>query len=477
MQETEGVDFKGALELLADRYGVELEREQEDPREAERRKRRERLLELLARTAAYYERCLWESGEAERAREYLAGRGLGEEILREFRVGYAPSAWDRVLTASRRGGFSEAGAYATGSRSARRRTGGPTTASARGSCSRSPTSAGGCSASARARMREEQRPEVPEHLRQRRLPQGAAPLRRRPRARPRRARRAGDPVRGLHRRDRPAPGGHAQRGRPDGHGADGRAGGRAGADGADGAARARRRQRRTGGDAARRRRWRRNASSSCAWCRCPPAPTRRSCVQRDGAEAIERAVDAVGAVRALPRRARARGRRPLEPRGSRPHARGAAPDLRDAPAERDAHGADAHGLRAAGAAREPRRDAARRDGRAAAAAREAARQSVHGRRARRPAAALAGAVACRGARTPSGRSSRCASPRPRRARRRSASLDVDEHFASELLRRAARHLREGDLREPMADPPAPSRPGRGSGAEGAAGRADRPSRP
>jgi DNA primase len=114
VQETEGVDFKGALELLAERYGVELQREEEDPREAERRKRRERLLELLARTAAYYQRCLWESSEAERAREYLKGRGLGEEVLREFRVGYAPSAWDRVLLASRRGGFSEQELYATG---------------------------------------------------------------------------------------------------------------------------------------------------------------------------------------------------------------------------------------------------------------------------------------------------------------------------------------------------------------------------
>ena len=114
VQETEGVDFKGALELLAERYGVELQREEEDPREAERRRQRERLLELLKRTAGYYERYLWESSEASRAREYLAGRGLGEAALREFRVGYAPSAWDRVLLASRRGGFSEAELYATG---------------------------------------------------------------------------------------------------------------------------------------------------------------------------------------------------------------------------------------------------------------------------------------------------------------------------------------------------------------------------
>ncbi len=114
VQETEGVDFKGALELLADRCGIELEREQEDAREADRRRRRERLLALLARTAAYYERYLWESTEARRAREYLEGRGLREEVLREFRVGYAPSAWDSVLLASRRGGFSEAELYTTG---------------------------------------------------------------------------------------------------------------------------------------------------------------------------------------------------------------------------------------------------------------------------------------------------------------------------------------------------------------------------
>jgi DNA primase len=114
VQETEGVDFKGALELLADRCGVELEREAEDPGEAERRRRRERLLELLARTAAFYERCLWESKEAARVREYLEARGLREEALRAFRVGYAPSAWDRVLLASRRGGFSERELYATG---------------------------------------------------------------------------------------------------------------------------------------------------------------------------------------------------------------------------------------------------------------------------------------------------------------------------------------------------------------------------
>jgi DNA primase len=111
---TEGLEFVGAMEFLADRYAVTLELEEEDPRAAETRRRVERLFELLDRTCSYYERVLWDHEEGARAREYLAGRGLAESILREFRVGFAPSPWDSVLLASRRTGFSEAELLAAG---------------------------------------------------------------------------------------------------------------------------------------------------------------------------------------------------------------------------------------------------------------------------------------------------------------------------------------------------------------------------
>ncbi|MEA2445697.1 MAG: primase [Thermoleophilales bacterium] len=106
VQEIDGLDFVGALELLADRYGVTLEREDEDPKAAERRRHRERLYELMGRATEFYARFLWESKEAADARAYLAERGLQEQTLRDFRVGYAPSAFDRMLNASRRAGFS-----------------------------------------------------------------------------------------------------------------------------------------------------------------------------------------------------------------------------------------------------------------------------------------------------------------------------------------------------------------------------------
>jgi DNA primase len=105
VMEKEGLGFSEAVEALADRYGVEVEREQEDPQAEARRQRRQRLQQLLERSAAYYTSYLWESREAGKARDYLADRGLSESALRDFGVGFAPSAWDKILLAGQRAGF------------------------------------------------------------------------------------------------------------------------------------------------------------------------------------------------------------------------------------------------------------------------------------------------------------------------------------------------------------------------------------
>ncbi len=106
VEEKEGLGFAEAVELLAERYGIELQREREDPRAEARRKQRRRLGDLLDRVAAFYAAFLWDAPEAAKAREYLGGRGFGEEALRAFGVGYAPSAWDTVLVRGQRAGFS-----------------------------------------------------------------------------------------------------------------------------------------------------------------------------------------------------------------------------------------------------------------------------------------------------------------------------------------------------------------------------------
>ncbi|HET7455042.1 MAG TPA: DNA primase [Solirubrobacterales bacterium] len=105
VEEKDGLGFAEAVEMLADRYGVELEREQEDPRAEAKRQRRRRLEQLLERSAAFYANYLWESEEAGKARDYLAQRGLREEALRAFGVGFAPSAWDKILVRGQQAGF------------------------------------------------------------------------------------------------------------------------------------------------------------------------------------------------------------------------------------------------------------------------------------------------------------------------------------------------------------------------------------
>jgi DNA primase len=91
VQETEQLDFVGAVEWLAERFNVELEYEEGSPEQDARRHRRERLYDVLRQAAGFYERFLWESKAAAFARAYLVQeRGLGEEVCRLYGLGYAP---------------------------------------------------------------------------------------------------------------------------------------------------------------------------------------------------------------------------------------------------------------------------------------------------------------------------------------------------------------------------------------------------
>lgn len=114
LQQKEGFDFVQSVEQLADRYGIELHYERDDPEREERLQLKARALELLDKTADFYSRYLWQSQEAEGARKLLTDRGLGEEVLKEFKVGYAPSAWDRLINHVLQNGFSQSELDAAG---------------------------------------------------------------------------------------------------------------------------------------------------------------------------------------------------------------------------------------------------------------------------------------------------------------------------------------------------------------------------
>ena len=89
VRETEGLDFAGSIEWLGERFRVPVEYEESSPAEEAARRGRERLRSLLEQAASFYERTLWETEAGSFVRDYLKGRGFGEEVSREFRLGYA----------------------------------------------------------------------------------------------------------------------------------------------------------------------------------------------------------------------------------------------------------------------------------------------------------------------------------------------------------------------------------------------------
>lgn len=92
VERIEHVDFFQALEMLAERAGVELERDTPaDHRRGQARRRRLRALELNRRAQAYYEHILWSSPAGAPGRALLAERGVSEAIARDYGVGFAPS--------------------------------------------------------------------------------------------------------------------------------------------------------------------------------------------------------------------------------------------------------------------------------------------------------------------------------------------------------------------------------------------------
>src|SRR5438046_7630537 len=103
VRETEQLDFAGAIEWPADRFNVQIEYEETTPQQDARRRRRERLFEVLDAAASFYERYLWDSQAGSLARDYLAGRGLAEDVCREYRLGLARGGTTLVRKAVERG--------------------------------------------------------------------------------------------------------------------------------------------------------------------------------------------------------------------------------------------------------------------------------------------------------------------------------------------------------------------------------------
>ena len=92
VQKIENVTFPEAVRAVAQKLGIALPKvSYSTPAEAEQAKLRTVLLEIHERACDFFQECL-KRPEGARARDYLAGRGLNEEMIKAFRIGYAPDS-------------------------------------------------------------------------------------------------------------------------------------------------------------------------------------------------------------------------------------------------------------------------------------------------------------------------------------------------------------------------------------------------
>jgi DNA primase len=104
VQETQGVDFADAIEMLARRAGITLVR---DPADARRRGRRGAAVEAIRRAIDVYHERLKKALDAGPGRAYLRNRGYDLAIVDEWRIGFAGTDWDTLTKELRAGGIEE----------------------------------------------------------------------------------------------------------------------------------------------------------------------------------------------------------------------------------------------------------------------------------------------------------------------------------------------------------------------------------
>ncbi|MBI2012280.1 DNA primase [Candidatus Daviesbacteria bacterium] len=101
LMEKEGMDFKEALDLLAKKAGVTLKRT------GIKKSINDRLFEINQKAQSFFHYLLMEHPLGKQAKEYLQKRGLKDETIKHFGLGYAPLNWESLTNFLKKRGFSE----------------------------------------------------------------------------------------------------------------------------------------------------------------------------------------------------------------------------------------------------------------------------------------------------------------------------------------------------------------------------------
>ena len=103
VQDVEGVDFVEALKMLANKAGVQLTNTFEDKAQSSQKNR---IKEINAKAAAFYNHVLTKMDVSKAAKEYLKNRGLTQDTIAEWQIGFIPEQWDLLTQYLLKKGYS-----------------------------------------------------------------------------------------------------------------------------------------------------------------------------------------------------------------------------------------------------------------------------------------------------------------------------------------------------------------------------------
>ncbi|MFH1402379.1 MAG: DNA primase [Patescibacteria group bacterium] len=99
VEKFEGVDFKGSLKILAEKAGVELQKE--NPTKVNEKNR---IYSILEKTTLFFEKNL---REKKTVLEYLQNRGITEKTIKQFRLGFAEDGWQNLYDFLKKEGYAD----------------------------------------------------------------------------------------------------------------------------------------------------------------------------------------------------------------------------------------------------------------------------------------------------------------------------------------------------------------------------------
>jgi DNA primase len=95
VMEIENIGFREALEMLADKAGVELQNNfSQDASKSQTQKKQ--MFDILSLATKFYQKQLWDGIGKKQAYTYLKERGLSDEVIRQFQLGFAPDGWNYI---------------------------------------------------------------------------------------------------------------------------------------------------------------------------------------------------------------------------------------------------------------------------------------------------------------------------------------------------------------------------------------------